>query len=262
MTRRRAGKATYNPKTKQFYGFPDDLRARPGAVPARASCEQTRRESLSTWEDVAKGRPEARRRSGTRSASACRTRLDSNMLLIVAPVLLRRLHPERGEPHRHRPGSNSKGAIEALKSMRDIYQERHVRRGLRAGLRPRTTRPLLAGRLSMALNAISIDALGRAVGNHGAVRRHSGSPRSRAARMRARQRARDGHLPRSGSSPRTRRRRRSTSSTSSSATATHFIRSRYYNFPPWTERDQGGFKDDPQARRRRTRTSRRASTRS
>ena len=42
----------------------------------------------------------------------------------------------------------------------------------------------------------------------------------------------------------------------------HFVRSKFYNFPPWTNAIKGGFKDDPHSWRRRTRTSRGASTRS
>ena len=66
-----ARKSTYNPKTKQFYGFPDDYA--PDPVQYRRSHLQEVGVSLNTWEDVRKAAPSSRR-SATPSASACRTR--------------------------------------------------------------------------------------------------------------------------------------------------------------------------------------------
>ena len=66
-----ARKSTYNPKTKQFYGFPDDYA--PDPVQYRRSYLQQAGVSLNTWEDLAR-EPRSSRRSAIRSASACRTR--------------------------------------------------------------------------------------------------------------------------------------------------------------------------------------------
>ena len=67
-----ARKSTYNPKTKQFYGFPDDYA--PDPVQYRRSYLQEAGVSLNTWERPSEGSPEAQGGSAIPSASACRTR--------------------------------------------------------------------------------------------------------------------------------------------------------------------------------------------
>ena len=101
-----ARKSTYNPKTKQFYGFPDDYA--PDPVQYRRSYLQEAGVSLNTWEDLRKGAPKLKA-AGHPVGLGMSNEIDSNMLLDVAPLLLRRLHPERGEPHRHRPGLEPEG---------------------------------------------------------------------------------------------------------------------------------------------------------
>ena len=128
---------TYNPKTKQFYGFPDDYA--PDPVQYRRSFLERGRASASTPGRTCARAPRSSRRSATRRARHVeRDRLEH--AADVAPVLLRRVHPERGEPDRHRPGLERKGAIEALTFMRDIYRQRRCRTRSSPGPPRRTTR--------------------------------------------------------------------------------------------------------------------------
>ena len=67
-----ARKSTYNPRTKQFYGFPETYA--PDPVQYRRSYLQEAGVSLNTWDDLRTGRPEAEAGRPSGRASACRTR--------------------------------------------------------------------------------------------------------------------------------------------------------------------------------------------
>ena len=136
-----ARKATYNPKTKQFYGFPETLCARPGAVPAQLPPA---------------GRREAQRR-GTTAAGVAKLKqighpvglgmsneLDSNMLL--TSLLDRYGGFIQNEENRIviGQGANRKGAIEALQVYEGHLHERDVGRGLRLALPRRNNQAFLA----------------------------------------------------------------------------------------------------------------------
>ena len=141
-----ARKSTYNPKTKQFYGFPETYA--PDPVQYRRSFLEEAGVSLNTWEDLRKGAPKLKAIGHPVGLGHVeRDRLEHAP--DVAPLLLRRLHPERGEPHRHRPGLEPEGRDRGAAGHARHLQERHVRRGLRLDRRveqpgvPR--RPALGG---------------------------------------------------------------------------------------------------------------------
>ena len=139
----------------------------------------------------------------------------------------------------HRPSINSKATIEALKVMRDIFK-----RGMTDEVFAWTTASnndaFLAGRLSLAVNAISIRRTAEDRGlpladdtwlapiPRGPVRR-LGNEHVMGSTS-------------SGSSPRTRRRRSSSSSTSSSATGSTSCRASTTTSPRWSNSIKGGFK--------------------
>ena len=123
-----ARKATYNPKTKQFYGFPETYA--PDPVQYRKSFFEETGVSLQHVGGRSQGSPEAQGdRAPGRSRDVERDRLEHAPH--VAPVLLRRLHPERGEPNRHRTGGQQEGRHRSAQDDARHLSERHVRRGLR-----------------------------------------------------------------------------------------------------------------------------------
>lgn len=73
-----ARKSTYNPKTKQFYGFPDDYA--PDPVQYRRGYLQEAGVSLNTWEDLRKGAPKLKA-LGHPVGLGMSNEIDSNMML-------------------------------------------------------------------------------------------------------------------------------------------------------------------------------------
>jgi multiple sugar transport system substrate-binding protein len=156
-----AKKSTYNPRTKQFYGFPDDYA--PDPVQYRKSFLQQVGGSLNSWEDVRKMAPKLKA-IGHPVGLGMSNEIDSNMLLTSLLYCYGGFIQNEANRIVIGQGSNRKGAIEALKVMRDIYKN-GMSDEVFAWTAASNNQAFLAGRLSMALNAISIERSAEQSGN-------------------------------------------------------------------------------------------------
>ena len=156
-----ARKSTYNPKTKQFYGFPDDYA--PDPVQYRRSHLQEAGVSLNSWESLRQGAPKLKA-IGHPVGLGMSNEIDSNMMLTSLLYCYGGFIQNEENRIVIGQGSNRRGAIEALTVMRDIY-----RRGMSdevfAWTAASNNQAFLAGRLSVALNAISIARSAELSGN-------------------------------------------------------------------------------------------------
>jgi multiple sugar transport system substrate-binding protein len=233
-----ARKSTYNPKTKQFYGFPDDYA--PDPVQYRRSYLQEAGVSLNTWEDLRKGAPKLKA-IGHPVGLGMSNEIDSNMMLTSLLYCYGGFIQNEENRIVIGQGSNRKGAIDALTVMRDIYRN-GMTDEVFAWTAASNNQAFLAGRLSVALNAISI---ARSAENSGNTPLSddtwlSSIPRGPHMRMgnehvmgvfviwkfaknkaAAKKYLIDQQL----------------------GYREHFIRSQYYNFPAWTGAIKGGFKE-------------------
>ena len=233
-----ARKSTYNPKTKQFYGFPDDYA--PDPVQYRRSYLQEAGVSLNSWESLRQGAPKLKA-IGHPVGLGMSNEIDSNMMLTSLLYCYGGFIQNEENRIVIGQGSNRRGAIEALTVMRDIY-----RRGMSdevfAWTAASNNQAFLAGRLSVALNAISIARSAELSGNTALSDDTwlASIPRGPHMRMGnehvmgvfviwkfaknkavARKYLVDQQL----------------------GYREHFIRSGYYNFPAWTGAIKGGFKE-------------------
>ena len=232
-----ARKATYNPKTKQFYGFPETYA--PDPVQYRKSFFEETGVSLNTWEDVRKGAAKLKA-IGHPVGLGMSNEIDSNMLLTSLLYCYGGFIQNEENRIVIGQGANRKGAIEALKTMRDIFKS-GMSDEVFAWTAASNNQAFLAGRLSMALNAISIERSAEQSGNQ-ALSDDSwlaSIPRGPVMRLgnehvmgvfliwkfaknkeAARKYVVDQQL----------------------GYREHFLHSLYYNFPPWTGAVKGGFK--------------------
>ena len=233
-----ARKSTYNPKTKQFYGFPDDYA--PDPVQYRRSYLQEAGVSLNSWESLRQGAPKLKA-IGHPVGLGMSNEIDSNMMLTSLLYCYGGFIQNEENRIVIGQGSNRRGAIEALTVMRDIY-----RRGMSdevfAWTAASNNQAFLAGRLSVALNAISIARSAELSGNTPLSDDTwlASIPRGPHMRMgnehvmgvfviwkfaknkaAAKKYLIDQQL----------------------GYREHFIRSGYYNFPAWTGAIKGGFKE-------------------
>ncbi len=116
------------PEDEEVLRLPGRLCARPGPVPAQLPPADGREPEHVGRPAPGGGEAEGDRPPG-RARHVERDRLEHAP--DVAPLLLRRVHPERGEPHRHRPGRQSQGRDPSAPGHARHLQERHDRRGLR-----------------------------------------------------------------------------------------------------------------------------------
>ena len=147
-----ARKATYNPKTKQFYGFPETYA--PDPVQYRRSFLQEAGVSLQTWDDLRKGAAKLKQ-IGHPVGLGMSNEIDSNMLLTSLLYCYGGFIQNEENRIVIGQGSNRKGAIQALEVMRDIYKN-GMSDEVFAWTAASNNQAFLAGRLSVALNAISI----------------------------------------------------------------------------------------------------------
>jgi multiple sugar transport system substrate-binding protein len=231
-----ARRSTYNPRTKQYFGFPDSYA--PDPVNYRRSYLQEVGGSLRTWEDVRKAAPKLKQ-IGHPVGLGMSNELDSNMFLWALLYCYGGFIQNEENQIVIGQGKNRKGAIEALKLMRDIY-----RNGMSDevfGWQANSNNDaFLAGRLSLALNAISIP---------------------RVAELRSFPFADDIWLASMPRGPEMRMGNEHVMLTyviwkfaKNTAAAKkflvdqqlgyrqHFVRSSFYNFPAWTNSIKGGFK--------------------
>src|SRR5919204_1314615 len=111
-----AYKSTYNPKTKRYFGFADNYV--PDPIHYRHSLWYNAGVAPSTWDNVRKAAPKLKK-SGHPIGLGMSNELDSNMFL---NSLLYCYGASLQNDH-NQPTINTKATVEALKVMRDIYQQ-------------------------------------------------------------------------------------------------------------------------------------------
>jgi multiple sugar transport system substrate-binding protein len=141
-------KSTYNPRTKKYYGFPDNYA--PDPVHYRRDLWGEVGIRPSSWENIRRAAPRLKA-MGNPVGIGMSNELDSNMALIA----LLQCFGAYIQNREARVTIRSKGTRDALNFMRDLY-----RRGMTSEVFAWTAASnndaFLAGRLSLALNAISI----------------------------------------------------------------------------------------------------------
>jgi multiple sugar transport system substrate-binding protein len=232
-----AQRSTYNPKTKQYFGFPDNYA--PDPVTYRRSVLNEAGVSLRTWEDIRKGAGKLKAAGHPVGLGMSTGDVDSNMFLISLLYCYGGFMQNEENQIVIGQGSARKGAIEALNLMRDIYQN-GMSDEVFAWNTFSNNQGFLAGRLSVVLNAISIPRVAELNKSPIADDTWLASvPRGPVMRLgnehvmgvyviwkfaknkeAAKRYLVDAQL----------------------AGMTHFVKSEYYNFPAWTGAIKGGFK--------------------
>jgi multiple sugar transport system substrate-binding protein len=139
--------STYNPRTKRYHGFSDNFV--PDPVVWRHDLWNDVGESPATWEHVRTAAPKLRAR-GNPIGIGMSNELDSDMALIA----LLQCYGGFIQNEKAQPTINSKGTIEALKVMRDIYKNGMTNEIF--GWNPASNNQFLySGKGSLILNAIS-----------------------------------------------------------------------------------------------------------
>jgi multiple sugar transport system substrate-binding protein len=146
-------RSTYNPKTKQYFGFPDNYV--PDPITYRKSILNGAGVSLQTWEDLRKGAAKLKAAGHPIGLGMSTGDLDSNMFLWSLLYCYGGFIQNEQNQVVFGQGSNRKGAIEALKLMRDIFQQ-GMSDEVFAWNTASNNQGMLAGRLSVVMNAISI----------------------------------------------------------------------------------------------------------
>ena len=147
-----ARKSTYNPRTKTFYGFPETYA--PDPVQYRRSYLQQANVSLKTWDDLRRGAPRLKAQ-GHPVGLGMSNEIDSNMLLTSLLYCYGGFIQNEENRIVIGQGKNRRGAIQALQVMREIYRN-GMTDEVFAWTAASNNQAFLAGRLSVALNAISI----------------------------------------------------------------------------------------------------------
>ena len=233
-----ARKSTYNPKTKQFYGFPDDYA--PDPVQYRRSYLQEAGVSLNSWESLRQGAPKLKA-IGHPVGLGMSNEIDSNMMLTSLLYCYGGFIQNEENRIVIGQGANRKGAIEALTVMRDIYRN-GMSDEVFAWTAASNNQAFLAGRLSVALNAISI---ARSAENSGNTSLSDDTWLSSIPR---------GPVTRLGNEhvmgvfviwkfAKNKAAAKKYLIDQQLGYREHFIRSGYYNFPAWTGAIKGGFKE-------------------
>ncbi|HXG75251.1 MAG TPA: ABC transporter substrate-binding protein [Gaiellaceae bacterium] len=231
-------KSTYNPKTKRYFGFPDNYA--PDPVQYRRSYWQEVGGSLRTWEDVRKAAPKLKA-IGHPVGLGMSNEIDSNMFLIALLYCFGGFIQNEEGRIVFNQGSNRRGAIQALELMRDIYRN-GMSDEVFAWTAASNNQAFLAGRLSMALNAISIARSAEASGNTALSDDTwlASIPRGPHMRMG------NEHVMGIYVIWRFAKNKEAAKKflvDQQLAYRTHFVQSGYYNFPAWTGAIRGGFKE-------------------
>jgi multiple sugar transport system substrate-binding protein len=232
-----ARKSTYNPKTKSFWGFPETYA--PDPVQYRRSYLQEADVSLNTWEDLRKGAPKLKEQ-GHPVGLGMSNEIDSNMLLTSLLYCYGGFIQNEENRIVIGQGSNRRGAIAALQVMRDIYRN-GMTDEVFAWTAASNNQAFLAGRLSVALNAISIARSAELSGNQALSDDTwlASIPRGPVMRL--------GNEHVMGvfviwKFSRNKEAAKKYLVDQQINYRQHFARSGYYNFPPWTNSIKGGFK--------------------
>jgi multiple sugar transport system substrate-binding protein len=141
-------KSTYNPRTKKYFGFPDNYV--PDPVHYRRDIWAEIGRAPNSWEDIRIAAPRLKA-AGRPVGIGMSQELDSNMAMIA----LMQCYGGYIQNQEARVTINSKGTREALRVMRDIYKN-GMTSEVFAWTAASNNTTYVAGRLSLALNAISI----------------------------------------------------------------------------------------------------------
>jgi multiple sugar transport system substrate-binding protein len=152
-----AYKSTYNPKTKRYFGVADNYV--PDPIHYRRSYWFNVGIAPNTWDNIRRAAPKLKA-AGHPVGLGMSNELDSNMMLMS----LLYCYGSALQTADGRPNINTKGTIEALKVMREIYRN-GMSDEVFAWTAASNNQAFLAGRLSLALNAISIARSAEASGN-------------------------------------------------------------------------------------------------
>jgi multiple sugar transport system substrate-binding protein len=233
-----ARKSTYNPKTKQFYGFPETYA--PDPIQYRKSFLQQTGVSLNSWEDVRKGAAKLKA-IGHPVGLGMSNEIDSNMLLTSLLYCYGGFIQNEANRIVIGQGANRRGAIQALTVMRDIYQN-GMSDEVFAWTAQSNNNAFIAGRLSVALNAISIVRTAEDSGNQALADDTwlASIPRGPAMRL--------GNEHVMGvyviwKFAKNKEAAKKFIVDQQLNYREHFLQSKYYNFPPWTGAIKGGFKE-------------------
>jgi multiple sugar transport system substrate-binding protein len=154
VTRRRgkmkdlALKATYNPKTRKYFAFSDNYV--PDPVNYRTDLWGEAGVRPTTWDNVLKGAPKLRA-MGNPIGLGMSNEIDSNMALMAMMMCFGSFIQNR----EHRVVLNSKATVDALRFGRELFRQ-GMSNEIFAWTASSNNQAMVAGRLSMALNAISI----------------------------------------------------------------------------------------------------------
>jgi multiple sugar transport system substrate-binding protein len=145
-----AYRSCYNPKTKKYFGFPDNYA--PDPVNWRKSIWQEIGfgNGPTTWDVVRRAAPRLRA-NGHPIGIGMSNEIDSNMALMAMMMCFGSFIQNR----QHKVTLNSKNTVEVLKFARDLFRN-GMSNEIFAWTAASNNQAFLAGRLSMALNAISI----------------------------------------------------------------------------------------------------------
>jgi multiple sugar transport system substrate-binding protein len=232
-----ARRSTYNPKTKQYFGFPETYA--PDPVHYRRSYLQEAGVSLRTWDDVRKGAAKLKEQ-GHPVGLGMSNEIDSNMLLTSLLYCYGGFIQNEENRIVIGQGSNRKGAIEALKVMRDIYKN-GMTDEVFAWTAASNNQAFVGGRLSVALNAISIARTAENSGNTAL------SDDTWLASIPAGPAMRMGNEHVMGvfviwKFAKNKEAAKKYLVDQQVGYREHFVRSQYYNFPAWTGAINGGFR--------------------
>jgi multiple sugar transport system substrate-binding protein len=227
-----AYRSTYNPKTKRYFGVADNYV--PDPIHYRRSYWFNVGISPNTWDNIRRAAPKLKA-AGHPVGLGMSNELDSNMMLMSLLYCYgAALQTAEGQPN-----INTKGTIEALKVMREIYRN-GMSDEVFAWTAASNNQAFLAGRLSLAVNAISIARSAEDSGNtalsddtwirpipRGPVRALGNEHvmgvyfiwRFAQNKAAAKKFIIDQQL----------------------AYQQHFVQSKFYNFPAWTNAVKGGF---------------------
>ena len=141
-------KSTFNPRTKKYFGFADNYV--PDPIHYRTDYWGEAGFKPTSWENIRKAAPKLKA-MGHPIGIGMSNELDSNMALIALLMNFGAFIQDKNA----RVTIKSKGTVEALKFMRDLYK-RGMTSEVFAWTASSNNDGFLAGRLSLALNAISI----------------------------------------------------------------------------------------------------------
>ena len=141
-------KATYNPKTKKYFAFSDNYA--PDPCNYRTDHWGEVGHKPTTWDDVLKAAPKLKA-IGHPIGLGMSNEIDSNMALMAMMMCFGSFIQNKDQ----RVVLNSKETVEVLKFARELYRQ-GMSNEIFAWTASSNNQAMVAGRLSMAMNAISI----------------------------------------------------------------------------------------------------------